>query len=172
MKNPGREIESEMKNWFEDRGYFSVVTVLNGVAIGLLEEMSEEDIIRFSEDFEGDLEYKGILEGAGGYKRGAKKRNVVSEGPEIHHYSFSHPLVEKYKCCLEEWFDNQGFDCDYWLFSGYISIYSHDTLADDQIASFEKEFEVKYDENWENCPEINHYFFDVKDEVLKNQRIL
>lgn len=139
-----REVESEVKKWFEDTDYTNVhIIVLEEIFIFLDGKLRDEDVAKFNEDFNCDLIYKMV------YGSDLKKRGVLRPAhryyDELDHdfYMFSHPCIEEFTGSIKNWLISHDLNCTFNVLCYHVELILFWGLSENQIREFEEEFELE-----------------------------
>lgn len=96
IKKDLQKLESEIKKWFENKGYLAIVLVLGGeIVINIGGKMCDDDVLRFNNDFDCNLQYQ-IITGEDLKNKGGKRlAHVDYEDFKIEKYSFTPIFIKK-----------------------------------------------------------------------------
>ena len=131
MKNPYNEINDEIRNWLESRGYAVYYSYGVGkISVVINNQISAIDLKEFKNDFNSDLTLNGVV------------FNEFGEKSEFH-YNYDSSCLNDFKLYVHNWLKRHNFPVDYIFCSDEIRAYFYEKLSDSQINDFEKEFEVK-----------------------------
>ena len=140
-------IESEIRNWLENRGYhYGQVYVLDEVIAKCCPKISSKDL----EDFEKEFNHEPCLKGVSFDKCGEK----------WYKYGFRHDKLIELSSKLNAWSNENKFPISSSRIGFTLYISAYEKLSDVQIKDLEKEFNVKYEEYSISCNsnDINYKF--------------
>ena len=111
MKNPYNEINDEIRNWLESRGYAVYYSYGVGkISVVINNQISAIDLKEFKNDFNCDLTLNGVV------------FNEFGEKSEFH-YNYDSSCLNDFKLYVHNWLKRHNFPVDYIFCSDEIRAY-------------------------------------------------
>ena len=132
IKNPSNNVLDEIRNWLENKGYTCGHTyVVGSVYVNVSQKISDEDLIKFKNDFKCKLSLIGA------------SYNGSDEISKFEYYC-DHLMLKRFRGYLDQWLKDNNFPVRFTTTSRDIRMICFNKLSKEQISDFEEEFEVKY----------------------------
>ena len=138
MENTIRNIESEIINWLETRGYYyGPIYVIDEVVAKCRPKISSKDLKDFKNEFNHEPDLKEV--------------SFDKYGEKEYKYEFRHYKLIELGSKLNAWLIENEFPISYLSIGFTLYIGTSEKLSDVQINDLEKEFNVRYDRYSISC---------------------
>lgn len=130
IKNPAKDIISEIENWLEKHYYeLKYIFVIDSVYIRIYPKMSQEDLDKFKKDIECDISLEGV--------------SYNSNGDKEFKYDCNSIKLNEYGLYVRNWLKKYDFGNFVFIYSTGFKFKTPLKLSDYEINLIENEFKVR-----------------------------